>query len=68
MVLVFSVLGQLLLVARRLETWWFWLVANTISVPLYASRSLFLTAVLYAAFWLNALVSLLHWRRLERAR
>jgi nicotinamide mononucleotide transporter len=68
MVLVFSVLGQLLLVARRLETWWFGLVANTISVPLYGSRGLFLTALVYAAFWVNALVSLLHWRRLERTQ
>lgn len=67
-VLAFSVVGQLLLVARRVENWWFWLIVNTIAVPLYASRGLYLTAVLYAAFWVNALVALVWWRRLARAR
>ena len=62
-VLTFSVLGQLLLMKRRIENWWAWLVVNTIAVPLYASRGLYFTAVLYAVFWLNALVSLRHWRK-----
>jgi nicotinamide mononucleotide transporter len=62
-VLVFSVLGQFLLVARRLETWWCWLLVNTISVPLYGARGLYLTAALYAVFWVNAALSLRRWRR-----
>jgi nicotinamide mononucleotide transporter len=64
LVLGSSVLAQLLLMARRLETWAFWLFANTLSVPLFWSRGLQLTSLLYALFWLNALVSLVHWRRL----
>ncbi|HVE79426.1 MAG TPA: nicotinamide riboside transporter PnuC [Gemmatimonadaceae bacterium] len=63
-ILTFSVLGQLLLVDRRYESWWLWLVVNTIAVPVYASRGLYLTAVLYAAFWVNAVVALVRWRRL----
>ena len=63
-VLAFSVLGQFLLVDRRIENWWCWLLVNTISVPLYARRGLYVTAALYAAYWVNALVSLRHWRRL----
>ena len=62
-VLAFSVLGQLLLMARRIETWWCWLLVNTVAVPLFASRELYLTAVLYAGFWVNAVVALRHWRR-----
>ena len=62
-VLAFSVLGQLLMMARRIESWWFWLAVNSIAVPLYASRGLVVTAVLYAGFWVNALVALRHWRR-----
>ncbi len=62
-VLVASVAGQFLLVARRVESWWCWLLVNTIATPLYAARGLYLTAVLYAAFWVNALVSLRRWRR-----
>jgi nicotinamide mononucleotide transporter len=64
LVLAFSVLGQLLMMERRVENWWAWLLVNTVAVPLYASRGLTVTAVLYAAFWINAVVSLMRWRRL----
>lgn len=63
-ILAFSVLGQLLLMDRRVESWWCWLLVNTIAVPLYASRGLYVTAVLYVAFWINAILALRHWRRL----
>lgn len=64
LLLVFSVLGQFLMMERRVENWWCWLLVNTIAVPLYASRDLHLTSLLYAAFWVNAVVSLIRWRRL----
>lgn len=67
LVLVFSVIAQLLLMDRRLESWHGWLMVNTISVPLFYQRGLYLTAALYAVFWINALVSLRHWRRLMNA-
>jgi nicotinamide mononucleotide transporter len=66
-VLAFSVLGQLLLMARRVESWWCWLLVNTSAVPLYLSRELYLTSALYVTFWVNAIVSLRHWRRLAGA-
>ena len=65
-VLVFSVIAQFLLMQRRIETWPFWLLVNSIAVPLYASRGLYLTAVLYGCYWVNAAVSWLWWRRLAR--
>jgi nicotinamide mononucleotide transporter len=67
-VLMFSIVAQLLLMGRRLETWPFWLLVNSISVPLYASRGLHLTALLYAGYWLNALLSWFFWRRQMRLR
>ena len=60
-VLVFSIIAQFLLMNRRIETWAFWLLVNTVAVPLYYSRGLHLTAVLYAAYWINALVSWYWW-------
>lgn len=63
-VLVFSVIGQFLMMQRRVENWAFWLLVNTIAAPLYFSRGLYLTAALYAGFWLNAAVSWLWWRKL----
>jgi nicotinamide mononucleotide transporter len=66
LVLTGSVLAQLLLMARRVETWPCWLAVNTVSVPLFWARGLHLTSALYALFWINAAVSLVHWRRLMR--
>lgn len=63
-VLVFSVIGQILMMQRRVENWTFWVLVNTIAAPLYFSRGLYLTAFLYAGFWINALISWRSWRRL----
>lgn len=63
-ILAFSVLGQFLLMGRRLENWWCWLLVNTIAVPLYTVRGLRVTALLYAVYWVNAVVSLRRWNRL----
>lgn len=62
-VLTFSVLGQYLLMGRRIENWPAWLVVNTVAVPLYLSRELYLTAALYAVFWINACWGWVRWRR-----
>lgn len=63
-VLAFSVLAQLLLMRRHYESWWCWLLVNTIAVPLYLVKGLHLTALLYTAFWINAVVALVRWRKL----
>jgi nicotinamide mononucleotide transporter len=62
-VLSLSLLAQFLLVRREIETWAVWLLVNTIAVPLYASRGLYLTAALYAAYWVNAWVGGWAWAR-----
>lgn len=63
-VLSTSVVAQFLLLGRKLETWFFWLAVNTVAVPLYCSRGLWLTGILYAGYWINACVSLRHWQRM----
>lgn len=62
LLLVFSVIAQLLLMRRKLETWLFWIAVNTVAVPLFASRELYLTASLYSVYWINAVVAWLTWR------
>ena len=64
--LMFSIVAQVLLMGRRIETWPVWILVNTVSVPLYASRGLYLTSALYAAYWVNAVVSWWFWRRQMR--
>lgn len=62
-VLVLSVIGQLLLMRRLYETWFVWLLVNLVSVPLYLSRGLRLTAFLYACYLLSNLYALRVWNR-----
>lgn len=68
LVLTFSVVAQLLLMNRRIENWPVWLLVNTLSVPLFWSRELYLTSILYAGFWVNALWSWKHWMDLVDER
>jgi len=65
-VLSFSVVGQWLMMQRRVESWPFWVLVNIVAVPLYASRELYLTSGLYAVYLINALVSWRHWWRLSQ--
>jgi nicotinamide mononucleotide transporter len=67
LVMAFSVLAQLLLMRRKVENWYFWLIVNSIAVPLFYSRELYLTAFIYTLFWLNAWYGLYRWRYLYLA-
>ncbi|MEO8936584.1 MAG: nicotinamide riboside transporter PnuC [Burkholderiaceae bacterium] len=64
MVLALSILAQLLMVARKIETWPVWFVVDCIAVPLYASKGLWLTATAYAFFLILVLTGWLRWSRL----
>ena len=63
MVLVFSIVGQLLLMRRYIENWPVWILVNSVSVPLYFSRELYLTAIMYAVFWVHAWYAWWKWSK-----
>jgi nicotinamide mononucleotide transporter len=60
-VLSLSMLAQWWLMRRNIYSWWVWLTVNTISVPLYISRELYVSAMFYALYWLLAVFAYLHW-------
>jgi nicotinamide mononucleotide transporter len=60
---VLSLAAQYLLSRKRLENWHFWIAADVLYVPLYLSRDLPLTAVLYGVFLLMCLIGLRAWLR-----
>ncbi|XZG69164.1 nicotinamide riboside transporter PnuC [Chitinibacteraceae bacterium HSL-7] len=63
LVLTFSVLAQFLMMQRRIEHWYAWLIVNTVAVPLYLSRGLDVTAFFYAVYWCNVVYGVMRWRR-----
>lgn len=60
---VLSLAAQYLLTWKRIENWWLWIAADLIYVPLYVSRGLPLTAVLFAIFFVMCVTGLRAWRR-----
>ena len=60
-----SVVAQLLLMRRVMDNWLIWIAADVLYVPLYLSRDLPLTALLYAGLCGLALHGYLSWRRVE---
>ena len=65
LVLMFSVIAQLLQMRRRVESWWFWIAVNLVAVPLYFSRGLYPTSLLYVGLLANAILALRHWQALH---
>jgi nicotinamide mononucleotide transporter len=48
---------------KLLESWWLWIAVDVLSVPLYVSRGLYPTALVYFGFGLLCIAGLRAWRR-----
>jgi nicotinamide mononucleotide transporter len=55
--------AQWLLNRKKLESWLLWIAVDVLYVPLYLSRGLFLTAILYVVFLGMAVIGWREWRR-----
>lgn len=65
-VAMLSVAGQILMTRRFVENWHWWIIVNLISIPLYLTKNLHLTAGLYGVFLALAIAGLIAWRKAER--
>lgn len=66
LVLTFSVFGQVTLMYRKVQSWYIWTFVNILSVPLYFSRELYLTAGLYSFFLIHAIYVSYTWTKKAR--
>lgn len=66
LVTTLSLAAHVLLMWRVVESWHLWLAVDAISVPLYASRGLYLTSALYVAFGVMAWQGLRTFQRAAR--
>lgn len=60
---VFSLFATYLVAKKVIENWWYWIVIDMICIPLFYSRGLYVTSLLYVVYTIMAIVALLQWRR-----
>jgi len=60
---VLCLAAQYLLCRKKLENWYLWILADIIYVPLYLSKKLPLTALLYAGFIILCILGYKRWRK-----
>ena len=65
-VLVLSLVATYAQAEKVVESWWLWIAVDVISVPLYVSRALYPTALLYALLLALCILGLREWLRLLR--
>ena len=59
----FSLAAQVLLTRKWIENWLIWIAVDTVYVAMYLSQALHLTAALYVAFLVLAVLGWRSWRR-----
>ena len=57
-----SVITTFLVARKYLENWLYWIVIDTVSIPLYIDRGLNLTALLFVAYVFIAVIGYFKWR------
>ena len=55
--------GMWLMAKRKIENWYFWIIADIISVPLYFYKGLTFTSIQYLGFTILAIFGFLAWNK-----
>lgn len=58
-----SIVAQWMTARKWIENWVLWVAINTLAVPLYITRNLRPTAILYAVLWVLGILGYLRWRK-----
>jgi len=59
----FSLSAQWLMSRKKLESWHFWIAVDVVAIYIYAVKGLHLTAGLYTAFFIMAIIGLQKWKQ-----
>jgi nicotinamide mononucleotide transporter len=58
-----SIIGQFMMIQKKIESWIFWLVVNAYAIIIYAVKGLYPSSALYLVFLIMAVVGLMEWNK-----
>ena len=53
---------MLLMAQKRIENWWFWIIGNTLAIPVFFIKGYGITAFQYIIFLILAIKGLRDWK------
>lgn len=60
---VMAIIAQLMLIFRKFENWYLWILVDIIAIGVYYSRGVKLVAILYCIFLVLSVLGLFQWRK-----
>jgi nicotinamide mononucleotide transporter len=61
-----SIFGMILLMYKKLESWYFWIFADFLYIFLFIKNGLYLSTFVYFIFFINAIYGLKNWKKLYK--
>jgi nicotinamide mononucleotide transporter len=65
---VFSLAATYMITKKVLENWYYWIVIDAVSIYLFYSRELYITAILMFIYTIMAIFGCIKWTRIYRAQ
>lgn len=62
-VVISSLIAQWLMTKKKLESWYFWILADIVAIGVYAYKQLFITCGLYSVFLVMAVIGYFAWQK-----
>jgi nicotinamide mononucleotide transporter len=62
-VVMASLIAQWLMARKKLESWFFWILADIVAIGVYSYKALYLTSALYFSFLILAITGYFTWRK-----
>jgi nicotinamide mononucleotide transporter len=62
-VATFSIIAMTLLIFKKIESWFFWILNDIILISIFISTDLYLSAFIYFTFLIMATKGFLEWRK-----
>ena len=60
---VSAFIGMYLMVKKKLESWYWWILTNLVSIPLFYYKGLTLTCIYYCIVLIIAILGYISWRK-----